>query len=487
MSIRIATRHALVAIVMSYFVLGVLYAVFTPLWEAPDEPAHFNYVKYITENSRLPVLQVGDYDQSYLKAIVSRQFPPGMSIDPLRYESHQPPLYYLLTAPLYQLTDSVLVLRVFSVVLGALLILVAYGVAATIFPTDTFMPLATAAGVAFVPQHVAMTAAVNNDALAELLLALVIWQSLRIMNGRNRRQECLALGFLIGLCLLTKTTAYVAIPLALCAILLTPGSVAPGRRRRLVQVLSWIFLPALLLAGPWLVRNALVYGANDLLALGRHSQVVTGQPRTAEWLAQYGMQGYLSRFALTTFRSFWAQFGWMGVLVDERIYIALALTSAAMMGGLAFFLARACHEPNLLSDSQRRALVLLLLSIMFTAIAYLWYNLGFVQHQGRYLFPALTALSIFGALGAREVLRPKPARMIAALGCMTVAVLALWGMARDDIGGWAIAMLGGLSVGFAVISALPERARPVVLGLGYLALAVLDVVCLFGFVVPAFA
>src|SRR3974377_348346 len=89
----------LLLILAVYLVLGVLYAVYTPAWQAPDEPAHYNYVRYLVQNGRFPVLQMGDYPNDYLEQIKLEKFPPNLSIAPIRYESHQPPLYYLLAAP----------------------------------------------------------------------------------------------------------------------------------------------------------------------------------------------------------------------------------------------------------------------------------------------------------------------------------------------------------------------------------------------------
>ena len=41
---------------------------------------------------------------------------PSLSIDPLRYEDYAPPLYYLLAAPIYALTEGwITAIRLFSV------------------------------------------------------------------------------------------------------------------------------------------------------------------------------------------------------------------------------------------------------------------------------------------------------------------------------------------------------------------------------------
>ncbi|GAG30145.1 unnamed protein product, partial [marine sediment metagenome] len=110
-------------VIVAYLVIGILYAVKTPPWQVPDEPAHYNYIKYLAENSRLPVLQMGDYPHDYLEEIKAKHFPPEMSIEPLRYEFHQPPLYYILATIVYKLfAGRLLPLRLVSVLLGCCLL-----------------------------------------------------------------------------------------------------------------------------------------------------------------------------------------------------------------------------------------------------------------------------------------------------------------------------------------------------------------------------
>ncbi|RMF28308.1 MAG: hypothetical protein D6759_16100, partial [Chloroflexi bacterium] len=177
----------LLLILLAYLVIGFLYAAKTPAWQVPDEPAHYNYVRHLAETGRFPVLEMGDYDQDYLARLTAERFPPDLPIEPLEYEDHQPPLYYLLAAPLYRLTGGrLLPLRLLSLLLGAGLIPLAYAVARTLYPHRPVIALGAAAFVAFLPQHVAMMAGVNNDALAELLLAAILWLALRERRGESR-------------------------------------------------------------------------------------------------------------------------------------------------------------------------------------------------------------------------------------------------------------------------------------------------------------
>ena len=41
-------------ILLIYLLLGWLYAAYTPDWQAPDEPAHYNYVKQLANGRFMP-------------------------------------------------------------------------------------------------------------------------------------------------------------------------------------------------------------------------------------------------------------------------------------------------------------------------------------------------------------------------------------------------------------------------------------------------
>ncbi len=402
-------RRALLAtIVITYVAIGVLYAVFTPTWQVPDEPAHYNYVESLAEGEGFPLLEPGDYDQELLAELTSRRFPPGLSVESLEYEDHQPPLYYLLATPIFLLFDGALLpLRLFSVSLGAILLLVAYATVQAVFPAQPSVALAATAFIAFLPQHVAMTAGVNNDVLGELVVACALWLLVRYVGAEADRPW--PVGVLLGAALLTKTTAYVSLGTAVCAVAIRWRREGRGWRWALGQT-AWMLVPAVLLSGFWFARNGLTYGWPDLLALGRHEDVVAGQPRTIEWLMEMGPAGLLYQLVRTTFQSFWGQFGWMGVLLPTRVYQALAFLDLLLLGGFLWWLLDR-RRPRL-GPTQRAALSLMAVSCLLTVLAFTWYNLSFVQHQGRYLFPALIPIATAVALGLLQLasVLPKPLR-----------------------------------------------------------------------------
>ena len=81
---RVQRRFFFAAILSLYLFLGRSSSLLTPPWQAPDEPAHFNYIRYLVENKRFPALQMGDYPHAYLEEIKASGFPADLSIDPIR-------------------------------------------------------------------------------------------------------------------------------------------------------------------------------------------------------------------------------------------------------------------------------------------------------------------------------------------------------------------------------------------------------------------
>ncbi|MFC1464683.1 MAG: glycosyltransferase family 39 protein [Candidatus Brachytrichaceae bacterium NZ_4S206] len=424
-------RHwPLAVILVAYFVIGSLFALRTPAWQNPDEPAHYNYTHQIVLSGSIPMIEPGDWVVGLVPIGPDVRDAP---VERMTYEDHQPPLFYVLSAPVFIITDGQLVvLRLFALLIGAFVVVFAYFTVATIFPAHLYLAAFAATFVALLPQHLAIMASYNNDALSEALLALVVLLSVRLVMGRDALTtwRVVVLAIVVGLCLVTKAQAYLALPVALLGVFLatrrtdspdtndtsdTPDTSAPlSPLRPLLLVLGLSALIGL----PWWMRSVSLYGGADFLGLQRHNEVVVGQPTTADWLAEYGLGGVLSRLLQTTFQSFWGQFGWMSIPLDRRIYLALlvfTLVSAALflawwvhgraarrrLSGPAQALAReGLYSPYLLLTAQQsRALTLLACLALLTLLAYGWYNLQFVQHQGRYLYPALIPIATAFALG----------------------------------------------------------------------------------------
>lgn len=507
-------RHPiLLGILLLTLVVSALYALLTPPWQVPDEPAHVNYALHVARTGTLPVLQAGDYDAAYLEAIKAAGFPPEMPVTPIRYESHQPPLYYLVGAVLLRIllphtlagapswelsTQAMYLLRFFSLLLGLSTLILTYLTVRRLFPAHPSLALAATAFVAFIPQHVAMMAGANNDALAEFLLAFLLWR-LVILATAGRGGQGLPLPF--ALILLTKTTVYLPALFAILTLyaLLALQAHRDGQPARVLRPLVWTLVPALLIALPFYVRNLVVYGWPDILGLRRHAAVVVGQTTAAEYIAQNGWGAYWARAMTWTFRSFWGQFGWMGVLMDVRVYRGLAYFSLILALAASLFFVCGLRDRHwglvvrrsptymCLSPAQHNAIGALLAAGVGTWVAYVGYNLSFLQHQGRYLFTGLIPLATLVIPGLWMLLTAPWSRRLA-LAAGGSAFLALMGAVLDlgPVDRWDVLVLLAITAWYFLASRFP-RARPLWLLAPLLALAGVAAGALFWFIIPALA
>ncbi len=402
----------LAVITAGYAATAALYAILTPPWQAPDEPAHYNYAAQIAEDGCCPVIAAGDWDAVYLEQLKAQGFPEDADLSAIAYEDWQPPLYYLIaSAVLWAAGGSLLALRLLSAALGAGVVIAAYFAAARLLPAHKPLALAAAIFVGFLPQHVAILASANNDSLAGLLLGILIVIALGYLgnpvlpdyDGRpqpldeSSRPHAAAMGGFVGLICLTKLTPILPALLIVLLAIAWRWRIEGRPARWIAQQAAWGVGLGLLIALPWWARNAAVYGFPDVLGMAAHSRVVAGQLRTADLIGQVGLAAYLRQLITVTFHSFWGQFGWMGVPMPPRVYALLGAFSLWALIGLA--LAVGLRGARDAAPPQRAGFWLLIWTALAAAAVYLFYNLTFVQFQGRYLYAALIPIGIGAALG----------------------------------------------------------------------------------------
>ena len=452
-------RTLLCAILAAYGLVGGLYVVVTPAWQAPDEPAHYNYVRQLAAGD-WPIMQMGDWDNAYLEELRSRQFPPTLAtpqrLDAIQYEDHQPPLYYLLAAGVYRLADGQLMaLRAFSLLLGAGVVLCTYAIGRLLLPKRPGAALGAAALTAMIPQHLAILASVTNDALAYLLVAVTLLVCIRYLSLPLRAPLVrwhIAIGLLVGLALVTKVTVYFLAAVAVLTLMLRPlvvlasrpaGKVASkafsianalaqaipkqnrpepmrsGMKRNLLGSARRVYMPALrrsagdvarraavvlaialAFGGLWWARNSAVYGFPDVMGLTQHDVVVVGQLRTAERVAQVGPAAYWQGALQTTYNSFWGQIGWMARPLPGWAYERIGWLLVGALAGLIYDgLWWARMKKRAPTPKQISIGLLLGLTGLAAMAAYVYYNFSFYQVQGRYLFTALIPFALLVGAG----------------------------------------------------------------------------------------
>ena len=322
------TYRGLYVILLAYLSLGLAYGVILPPFENLDELEHFEVIRYVAENGRLPVHGAPDVEAYQMHQEIS-----------------QPPLYYLLSAGLTRLfglrtedasafwqwnprvacgpeaphlydNRAVLrhdphreafpwqgalltlhVLRLFSTCLQALTVVGAFALGRRLFPNRRAIPLLGAAFVAFNPQFLLVASGVNNDNLVTPLATVILWLTARAWQERRLDwPRALLLGVLCGAAGLSKLSGwFTLVPCAALFVALWLRRAAP-RPGLTVRALS-IPLTALALGSWWFWRNWQLYG--DPTALQPMLALVGVRGWDTPW------QGLLE--AGLMFRSFWGQ------------------------------------------------------------------------------------------------------------------------------------------------------------------------------------
>ena len=427
----VAKNLPLMVLLSLFVILGVIYSVITPLWEAPDETGHFSYVLYLTRERRLPMMSEIE-------------------------EAHQPPLYYVVGAiltswvntsnlnelirpnpnfvwlggdqanlmihgneELFPYHDAALAMhlvRFLSTLLGTVTILTTYLLAREIVPQSRSFALGAAAINAFIPQFIFINSVINNDCLLITLSSLCLWQMVRIIKGKEvPRVAFLWLGLFLGLSLMTKQSALVLLPLAILAIVM-----GASKTRDFTRFAKWggiTFLLAFALVFWWYLRNQFLYGD----PLGLTAFHATRVPEAGIVFDNWDtMKSFLGKMQA----SFWARFGWMNVEVDNLIIQALKVPYLAAATGLALLPLRRSYT----SEEQPR---LQLIGFLFSSIVacFIWV-MGYCMRfggsgiQGRYLFPVISAISILLALGLANLLPERLSLLPLAIFITPLALLA---------------------------------------------------------------
>jgi hypothetical protein len=113
--------------------------------------------------------------------------------------------------------------------------------------------------------------------------------------------------------------------------------------------------------------------------------------------------------------------------------------------------------------------------VLLTVLAYGWYNVQFVQHQGRYLFTALIPIAIGFSLGWDEAVTPRSARILAGGSVILGGIVAAAALAQGEgLPKWPLALTALLS----------NRLRPLSFALPFVLLPIIAVYAVWGPITP---
>jgi 4-amino-4-deoxy-L-arabinose transferase-like glycosyltransferase len=442
------------AILVLHVLLGLGFGLNTPLFESPDEPGHYLFVRFLQAYGRLPV-------QTTVFTAPRAHHPPGyyalaalltgwasvpgspdevqMQVNPhFGFRAADPgndnKAFYVQNGPdeRWPYQGQALVVhgaRLVSLLFSTLAVLATYGAARTLRPQDEIFALFASGMVAFNPMVLFMSGLVNNDTAALVAGTALIYLLTRFVRSgfTARRWALVGLGWSIAL--LLKASALVLLaPIGLALIF--DAWQSRSWRRLFTRGLA-LAVPAIALTGWWFVRNVMLYGdplANSAVQLAGGAlpaaERLTNLPAKLTWFFD-GILGC-------------GPIGPLSLCFPAWVYGAAAIIAFVGVVGALRLLARRWSDwpPSRRRDQGPRGSSLIWLThavlIAGTLAAAVSFGMSLQNGwQGRYLFPAYASLALFLAAGllAWFPIRWRPVvAAITLLASLALSAYALYGM-----------------------------------------------------------
>lgn len=433
---------ALIVILTLFTGLALTYNLILPLGEVSDASAHFALIRFIAEEGRPPLTLAersevgikGDASPVYhgLVALLTQHvdiddFPelprmnqaderaiPGdqrMILTYFHTEDEAWPFQGIALA--WHLAGLV------SIPMGLATITAIYFTVLTISPKRPYLALTAAAFVAFLPRFIISSAVINDDNLVFPLIAWSLYVLVKIIHGSEQRRMFIILGLLIGLAVITKYHSLILLPEAALVLLILAWRRDWGWAVTLRRGL-WLLAAFVVTSGWWL--GFILIRFNDIENSGLVSGLAApfGDPVVTEGstylfssefntLSIWEFEFWLS----WTFRSFWLHYNGldtgMQALGQQTTYWAVYVLFGFLLGiaslGLLIkaigYAKITLKTPQVLSTWRLDYSLLAFHFLIYLGLVILRYMLfpAWSTSQGRHLYPAITSIAFFWALG----------------------------------------------------------------------------------------
>lgn len=409
-------RIGLCIFLIAVFLFIFCWAFIQPLNASPDEQMRYLIVEYIVKHGTLP----DGRDLEITNALW------GISY------GYYPILAYMIMAVPAKIvslftTDTFAVLmaaRLVNAVFGTVMAYLVFRISEMLF-RDKSKYMFTAL-VVFLPGVIFVHSYVNNDSMALLSTAWIVYVwVISIKTGWTKRL-CVSYAGAVSLCVLSYYNAY---GFVLCAIIfffttILIGQNVENRAKYVASRTAMVVILVLVFAGWWYVRNYIIYDG-DFLAwnvVSEYAEIYAADGYKPSQKVTLSELGY-NPISLLTY-SQWAEGDWIhkvcagfvGTFGQLDIYMPAWMSYSyyffylfGVIGALLCLvrLFRLRIKVNGEKEWNKEAFFnwCMLFTIIITAALLVYYNLyNDIQPQGRYLLPAVIPAMYFVTVGIRRLL-----------------------------------------------------------------------------------
>ena len=399
MANEVSERRWLVLIFSLYFLLAVEYSLLMPIWEAPDEPAHYHVAWYFAQNDKFPKEEhnyeaVQPHAYYFLTSHVIRMLE---AMEP-RYTNYFVPKEYKFNirvperrfdwnADNYRFMLGVYALRWINILFGALALWTGWKAFNFIVPDKPVLRIAALALAALTPQYLHIMSSVNNDALGTLAGAFLFYLTIRAIQGQSNLFAIAAIILAVVLPLVTKLTV---LPVSAALLVIVAG--------------KWFFS---LRQKRWLILASLVFLFSVGILYFFFPEAIEWTQKEITWrlfgLRKKGVDfAYIKTITSQIVWTYWGKVGWIAVGLSWWVVDLLTLFGLV---GIATQIYKLINSKT--NYPQFNHWMATIIIALFTVLAVARNGLTTGATQGRLLFPAIGALSLLMVSGWHDVLRER--------------------------------------------------------------------------------
>lgn len=419
------TKHLIKLLLIATLFKGIISTLIVPLWEFPDEQAHFSQVShYVEKGLKFNYLDLSEEiyysevimgtlrnDRGENKYTYHPDFKPTYSTSTIgpnevtinnldistrsyfvkRESARYPPLFYLTSSIGYLLTRSQnLIVRVFATRLVSVGITIAsvyltFLIGKQLFQKDRLAPIILASLVSFHPMFSFVSSGINNDNGSNLAGLAILFLSLKLLNTKLTKTWSLLASTTIGLGILIKPLIFPLIP-ALMIVILYEWKKSARSLKSQLTLLSPLIISAIIIAVPVFLI--------PLVKTGKLPYIPGDNPLSTTYNLSFSdyIKPQLQMYYRETLPWYWGVFKWLGIVLPLNVIRTIKIVMIVSFFGVVkvFFSKKPKFKKSLLAT-------LLTFTVIYIASLTIWdyqlvKSMGFSQGiQGRYFFPTIGA------------------------------------------------------------------------------------------------
>ena len=401
---RIKEKHIKIAYVIIITAIVILFAIVQPINAGPDEVMKMDICKYIAQYNKLP--HGGEDAVRDITWGISYGFTPILSYI---FGGIFMKITGIFTQDMHSLYVSArLVSCICYCIMGIFVIKIGDKLFKNKYYKWTFITLTT-----MLPQVLFLGSYINNDAIALMSIAIIIYAWILGMENKWQIKTCVMLAVGIGICALSYYNAYGYI-LTSAIIFVVYYLINKLDYKEMLKKGILISVITFAICGWWFVRSYIIYDG-DILGMKTTDEYAEKyaidelKPSHRETPENTGVNLYdmliEKKWLQQTAKSFIAVYGGMEIGMPNYIYMYFFLIF--IIGAIGIILT-ICNIKNILKLDYNKKIILTIflinIIIPFALSIYYSYFSDF-QPQGRYIMPMLIPFMFYVTKGIEVIIR----------------------------------------------------------------------------------